>query len=288
MGSFGGGWTSRKLGYLEEYLRTYLTALKNQYFFNTIYIDAFAGSGSWGRTNDAAGQESLLSFAEGESEGFVEGSAIRAVKLSPGFDRYCFIEMDNNRLSELKKKIPESVHDKCHFHHGEANKVLLNLCANTDWSRTRAVVFLDPYGMQVPWSTIVEISKTKAIDLWWLFPLGQGVNRLLRRDGQISDTNRDKLNEIFGADDWYEQFYEPSKQTSFLDDSEAVNKTATFDSLSEYVHRRLSGVFPYAHKPKALCNSKNVPLFLLCFAMANDSPKAMGLAKRLVNSIMEK
>jgi hypothetical protein len=34
------------------------------------------------------------------------------------------------------------------------------------------VLFLDPYGMQVDWTTIEAIARTKAIDLRVLFPLG--------------------------------------------------------------------------------------------------------------------
>ncbi len=37
--------------------------------------------------------------------------------------------------------------------------------------------------MQVDWKTIEAVAATKAIDLWLLFPLGVGVNRLLTRSG---------------------------------------------------------------------------------------------------------
>ena len=47
--------------------------------------------------------------------------------------------------------------------------------------KNRAVVFLDPYGAQVDWSTIRDIGETKTIDLWVLFPLGQAVNRMSTR-----------------------------------------------------------------------------------------------------------
>jgi three-Cys-motif partner protein len=43
------------------------------------------------------------------------------------------------------------------------------ICDN-DWRSHRAVLFLDPYGMQVEWQTIEAIAKTAAIDLWLLFP----------------------------------------------------------------------------------------------------------------------
>ena len=40
-----------------------------------------------------------------------------------------------------------------------------DLC-HKDWSSHRAVLFLDPYGMQVEWTTIEAIARTGAIDLW--------------------------------------------------------------------------------------------------------------------------
>jgi hypothetical protein len=44
------------------------------------------------------------------------------------------------------------------------------------------------YGMQVDWTTVEAIARTKAIDLWVLFPLGIGVNRLLTKSGDIPDS----------------------------------------------------------------------------------------------------
>ncbi len=50
----------------------------------------------------------------------------------------------------------------------DANEHLLWWCRATDWKRHRAVVFLDPYGVQVEWRTIEAIAQTKGIDLWLL------------------------------------------------------------------------------------------------------------------------
>jgi three-Cys-motif partner protein len=71
----------------------------------------------------------------------------------------------------------------------EANSCLVSLCKRYDWIREnrRAVVFLDPFGMQVTWNTIQAIAETKAIDLWVLFPLGIGVMRMLPNHGQIPE-----------------------------------------------------------------------------------------------------
>lgn len=61
-----------------------------------------------------------------------------------------------------------------------------------NWKSHRALVFLDPYGMQVEWKTIKSIAVTQAIDLWILFPLGT-VNRLLKNDGEIRSSLRARL-----------------------------------------------------------------------------------------------
>ena len=46
MTTFGGSWTQEKLNILSGYLEAYTTALKSQPF-QLIYVDAFAGEGSW-------------------------------------------------------------------------------------------------------------------------------------------------------------------------------------------------------------------------------------------------
>ena len=61
------------------------------------------------------------------------------------------------------------------------------------------MLFLDPYGMQVEWRTIEAIAKTEAIDLWLLFPLAIGVNRLLTKSGEIPESWRRRLNLLLGT-----------------------------------------------------------------------------------------
>lgn len=48
-------------------------------------------------------------------------------------------------------------------------------------------MFLDPYGMQVDWATIEAIAKTKAIDLWILFPLGHIFQVLTKRSERLRE-----------------------------------------------------------------------------------------------------
>jgi three-Cys-motif partner protein len=54
-----------------------------------------------------------------------------------------------------------------------------------DWRKNRAVVFLDPFGMQVHWGTISALAKTKAVEIFLNFPVGMAIQRPFRRRGDL-------------------------------------------------------------------------------------------------------
>jgi three-Cys-motif partner protein len=99
---------------------------------------------------------------------------------------------------------------RCQFQEGDANVALEKWCQERDWRKERAVVFLDPFGMQVDWKTVVALGQTKGVDLWYLFPLS-GVVRMLTRDGIIDETWQRRLDTTLGTEDWRTRFYEVRK-----------------------------------------------------------------------------
>jgi three-Cys-motif partner protein len=194
--------------------------------------------------------------------------------VEPRFTKYIFIEKDPQRFAELNKlktEFPESASDIVLIN-ADSNAYLRDICENRRWDRNRAVLFLDPFGMQVTWETITAIAKTEAIDLWLLFPLGTGANRLLKRDGNIPQSWRARLDATFGATDWFQAFYQKIEQHDLLSGRPTVEtyKVANFDSISDYFLKRLKTVFPHVAKnPLPLFNKANCPLYLLCFAAGN-------------------
>ncbi len=178
---FGGHWTTQKLDVLAGYLKSYTTALKDkpspQNPFQKAYIDAFAGSGYRGARrskDDPNGPQSLLlpDLAADEPQDLLAGSAKRALQTDPPFDRYIFIDKSRVRcehLEELKNEF-QDLADIIDIQQGDANSKIQGFCRE-DWSSRRAVLFLDPYGMQVEWESVAAVAKTQAIDLWLLFPL---------------------------------------------------------------------------------------------------------------------
>jgi three-Cys-motif partner protein len=292
---FGGGWTDQKLDVLGNYLRSYTTALRDkptsQNPFRKAFIDAFAGTGY--RTpriqgRDHQGQEELFpDLAAPDSQALRDGSARIALSIEPRFDKYIFVEQSAARCQQLEElkveftNLADSIDIRC----GDANEEIQEL-ADKDWSTHRAVLFLDPYGMQVEWKTILAIAKTGAIDLWLLFPLGMGVNRLLTRTGQMPESWRQRLNSLLGTEDWYEEFYRvESSPTLFGSEEERVVK-ASMTTIGKYFIERLESVFAgVVREPGVLRNSSNNPLYLLCFAVGN--PRAKDIALRIAGHLLK-
>lgn len=288
---FGGDWTTRKLDVLAKYLTGYTTALKNAPF-DKWYVDAFAGTGYRdarpAEAPDTASEWLLLpDLADREPQSLLDGSARRALTTAPPFDRYIFIEQSAGRCANLESLGAEfpSLSAAIEVRHGDANPELQALCAE-DWRARRAVLFLDPYGMQVEWATIEAIARTQAIDMWLLFPLGIGVNRLLKKSGDIPDSWRRRLDLLLGTKDWYDEFYQvESTPTLFGADEERVVKASTA-TIGRYFNERLGSIFAgVAAEPGVLRNSKNSPLYLLCFAVGN--PRGTDVALRIANHLLK-
>ena len=289
--TFGGNWTEQKLECVRKYLRAYTTIMSKQ-LFHFAYIDAFAGTGYREMESDEyPGQLMFPYLASPEVTGFHDGSARNALEVEPMFMKYVFIEKNSDKYAELnalKQEYllkPEFSENTIECVPGEANEYLKNICQKR-WETHRALVFLDPYGMQVEWKTIEAIAKTQAIDLWILFPLGT-VNRLLKNDGEIRPAFQTRLNIFFGDHGWYDIFYQSAKQISFFDEEERLQKAGNiFSKIEQYFIKRLKDIFKgVATNPLILRNSKNVPLYLLCFAAGN--PRGAPIAVKIAQEILE-
>jgi three-Cys-motif partner protein len=242
---FGGDWTADKLERVRKYLVAYAKIMRGQHF-RFAYIDAFAGTGYNTRRAKHETAASLFpELAEGEAAEFIDGSARIALKVEPRFTKYIFIEKDATRFEELgklKDEFPALASDIV-LVNADANAYLRDVCENRKWARNRAVLFLDPFGMQVTWETMKAIAKTKAIDLWILFPLGIGVNRLLRRDAKIPEAWQRRLDDFFGTAEWQTAFYETKTVEDLFGDQATTKKVANFNSIGAFFVERLETIF---------------------------------------------
>jgi len=287
---FGGTWTERKLSALRDYLAQYqriFTTNPNARKLKTIYVDAFAGTGDRDTGEDLR-QSSLFGYDD-ETRGYQEGSVKVALSLPQSFHQYVFIDnkaKHANALHNLVNSEFPNLADRCTIEKSDANSWLQEWCRTQNWREQRAVVFLDPYGMDVEWDTIVAIANTKAIDLWVLFPLGIGPSRVLPNQEIPENKWADRLTKLFGTDEWKSQFYREEGQVDLLGNKqESVTKIAGVEEILAFFLKRLNSVFEkIVERPMILRNSKQSPMYALCFAAGNPrgAPTAVKIASHLV------
>jgi three-Cys-motif partner protein len=284
---FGGDWTEKKLDCIQQYLEAYTKILK-KYRYKIAYIDAFAGTGYREIADDDTGQVAFPELTEEEPDSLLAGSVQRSLAVNPPFDSYIFIERSITKCTELESIVATytAIADRVKVINQDANDYLSDLC-RYDWTHHRAVLFLDPFGMQVKWSTIECIAKTKAIDMWLLFPLGIGVARLLKNDGLIRETWKQKLDDIFGTKDWFNEFYKITIEDTLFGKEEKLTKDVDFTRIAAFLIKRLKDIFEkVSENPALLRNSKNNPLFLLAFAVGN--PKGAKTAIKIADHLLKR
>jgi three-Cys-motif partner protein len=285
---FGGTWTQDKLERVRKYLVAYSQIMKSRRY-KYAYIDGFAGTG-YHEVKPEEGDSCNL-FAELDEpavEAFMDGSARIALQVEPRFHKYIFIEKSRKKTRELEKlrsEYPDRADDII-IKRAEANACLRELCLQRSWAERRAVLFIDPFGMQLAWDTVAAVGQTKAIDTWILFPVS-AVNRLLVCGGEIPAKWRERLDTMFGEPDWFDVFFPKEKLPLFDDGTVVRKKAADLDLIGKYFNRRLATAFAgVAPNPYTLRNSQGAPLFLLCFAAGN--PNAVDTAIKIAQDILKR
>jgi three-Cys-motif partner protein len=287
---FGGDWTEDKLSRLREYLTAYrniFASNERASFLKTWYVDAFAGTGSRSKPQS----DSLpLDYGDGHADAddtgrFLDGSAKIALGLQSPFDHYFFIEESRKRAETLQESVRDdfsTLSDRVQFEIADANAALSRWCKERNWSKERAVVFLDPYGMQVEWNTIVTLASTKGIDLWYLFPFS---TRVLTKDRNMDESWAKRLDILFGTPDWRSRFYSTREQETLFGVVENVERDATERNIQAFIEERLKSCFVEVARSLIVRNSRSSPLFALCFAASNE--KGAKTAVKIAQHILQ-
>ncbi len=280
---FGGPWTAIKLSVLGNYLKSYSTALKFQKF-QLLYIDAFAGSGTYTPTSST------------EDGGLTEqrkGSAAIALDLAPAFHKYIFVEKDVGRANALRLKLGEYPSANAEVINSSANEAVPEICRSIirhNKSRPkhpiRAVLFLDPYGMEVDWGVLEAISATKVIDLWYLFPIGGALRQVPYDSKKMDEHKHAALTRILGTNEWEQLVYKPPPQTDLFGTGPDKERDIDVAKFELYVTQRLEELFPFVLPPIALPPT-SLQKFSLFFAISNESTAAKTLAEKIAKAIKE-
>lgn len=275
MNKFGGNWTEQKIEMVVSYAKAYLTIMNKYPQFKTLYFDGFAGSGDI--------------FKDDKIDiDIIKGTAIRILEIKDprSFDMYYFVEKDEKNKAELEtiitKQFPEKK-TKCFIVNEDCNDKLLSMATFLKENKNyRVLAFVDPYGMSVNWSSI-EALKKLGIDLWILVPTGMGVNRLLKKDYNISEAWLSKLEKFLGLsrnvilDYFYKQ---KSTMTLFGEETMMEKEKDAIEKAGELYRTRLNEVFDFVSEAFKMKNSTGTIMYH--FMMASNIKAAQKIANDII------
>lgn len=291
---FGGEWTELKLDVIDTYARFYTLALKNK-DFELWYIDGFAGTGR--RTATIATGGLFAGEALAEKEVSLEGSARRALAVTPPFTHLVLIDQRRkhyNALCALKDEFPaRDIRPEL----GDANDVVPAIFVEPPWKRhkderkQRALVFIDPYGINVKFALLESLAATERCDVWLLVNLKAAVQQLAHEHDRVDASKRAALTTFFGCSEWELDFYRFQEAGTDLFGAVARSsgvRTVDKHQVAEFYRTRLETLFKYVSPPLGLKVKAQDDYFQLYCMSNNPSERARDLIKRGAEAILRK
>lgn len=280
-GDWGGPWTEKKLDAFSKYVWSYLSIMKNFPYWKTIYFDGFAGSGTREKKVKTELYQQL--FITEEEEKTYKGAAERVLGLKElSFDFYYFIDKKEESLNKLEAKIADKFKNKTIVYRaGDANEQIKELANAFQKQELAALVLLDPFGMQIDWSSIEKLKGTRS-DVWILIPTGVIVNRLLDKKGKLKFSK--KLESFFGLsiEEIKSYFYQEQKVKTLFGEEDVITKVSEpIEKIAKLYAQRMKTIWEYVtEEPLVLLNSNNSPIFHFVFASNNKNAKK--IAKQII------
>ncbi|GEM_PF-215701 len=269
-----GPWSLDKLNMLTEYLQAYARIMQNQkrtWLRQFHYIDAFAGSGFVRRRDEDADRD---------IKQYLEGSALRALRCEPPFDRLWFIERNEIRAQTLYEINEEQrAQDRVSMLVGDANNRVQQVVSRLNPRNERGLVFLDPYGLQIEWETVSALGQAGIFDVFINFSL-MGIMRNLTRRSSPSQAFRQTLRKVMQDDSWVDNLY--VTQSRLWDDPMMQRGEMASARLAEQYTDLLRTEFKYVSDYMIMKNSTGGAIYALIFASPNET------AKNIMNDIIRK
>ena len=261
-----GHWTEIKLDILRKYAEAYANILSKQKAIkHYAYIDGFAGAGTH------------IAKSTGEA---INGSPAIALNIKHGFSHYHFIDMDGQRVEQLK--LLAAGRDNVTVYCGDCNDILLKQvfpkCRFSDFRR--ALCLLDPYDLNPGWEVVREAGQMKSVEIFLNFMImDANMNVLWKNPDKVPQAQKERMNAFWGDDSWGKVGYR--KERGLFGDIE--EKAPNIQIANAYGRRlkELSG-FKYVPEPLPMRNSKGAVIYYLFFASNNDV--GAKIAKDILNT----
>jgi three-Cys-motif partner protein len=263
-----GYWSELKLEIVESYGSAYTKAFSNQSGLKKFYIDAFSGAGV--HRSKRTGEE-------------VDGSPARALKISPSFDHFYFIDMNPEKTAHLAK-LCQGRNDVDIVTDDATAYLTRQLLPTIKFEKfNRALCLLDPYGLHLDWEVMQLAGQSRAIDMFLNFPvMDMNRNAIWRTPEHAPQGGIERMTRFWGDDSWKAAAYAEDPQQNLFSAPDLIKQSnnAVVAAFRERL-RKVAG-FQFVSEPLPMRNSNNAVVYYLFFA----SPKAV--ADKIITEIFSK
>jgi three-Cys-motif partner protein len=185
-----GDWSELKLEIVEKYGPAYTRAFAGQRAkaLEKYYIDAFSGAGV--HISKRTGQH-------------IEGSPARALKVSPPFDHFYFIDLNPEKTAYLEtlcrgRTDVEIITDDATLY---LTRKLLPTIQFEKYNR--ALCLLDPYGLHLDWEVMLQAGQSRAVDMFLNFPvMDMNRNAIWTNRTQAPKGGIERMTRFWGDESW--------------------------------------------------------------------------------------
>jgi len=181
--------SAHKHHFLRRYIDAFTTAMKNKPWSGLHYVDLFAG----------AGIERI------EGVGLDWGSPLIAAQAKHPFSQLHLCELNRNKydaLVERTRRFPQPADPQ--LEHGDANELIKAIALQIPRD-SLTLAFLDPYGLDLHFSTLEELSSHRS-DLIIFFP--DHLDALRNWKQVYSGRPDSKLDRVLNTDSWHQKMAE--------------------------------------------------------------------------------
>lgn len=263
-----GAWSELKLEIVEKYGAAYTRAFASHPGLKKYYVDSFSGAGA---------------HISKSTKRMIDGSPVRALRISPPFDRFFFIDLNDQKTAHLKELCGER--PNVHVETGDASRYLIEtLLPTIHYAKyNRALCLFDPYGLHLDWRAMEMAGKSGAVDMFLNFPvMDMNRNAIWRDPGAVPQDGIDRMNKFWGDSSWRTAAYSEHPQTDLFGPS-AIIKHGN-EAIVKAFQERLKTVarFKYVPEPLPMRNSINAVVYYLFFA--SQKP----VADRIIKDLFKK
>ena len=206
-----GYWSELKLEIVEQYGAAYTKAFANTRNLKKYYIDGFSGAGV---------------HVSKKTKAQFEGSPARALKVTPPFDGFCFIDLNADKTDYLRSLCGDR--SDVDIHTGDCNDYLTKKsCRPSSIKNLIALLcLLDPYGLHLDWEVIRQAGQSEAVDMFLNFPvMDMNRNAIWRNPDKVPQDGIDRMNKFWGDDSWRHAAYVEARKTISLGRSSSSKGT---------------------------------------------------------------